>query len=359
VRLATLRAAGEASVPFTTGLLVGIGETRRERIETLLDIRDLHAEFGHVQEIIIQNFRAKPGTRMARHAEPPLEELLWTIAVARLIFGPSMSIQAPPNLSPGRLSELVAAGVNDWGGVSPVTPDFVNPEAPWPHLVALERETEAAGRSLVQRLPIVPSFAVEGDRWLAPALRTSVLRRIDAMGYLRDAAWHAGEDSPPPHRHAGLVSGHSRRRTPSSPILSALEQARRGRRLDEAQVVDLFAAEGDDFAAVVRSADSLRSETVGDDVTYVVNRNINYTNICSYRCGFCAFAKGRSARALRGPAYDLDTDEIERRVREALERGATEVCLQGGIHPRFTGHTYLGIVAAAKRGGPAVHVHAF
>ena len=185
-RLATLRAAGEAGVPYTTGLLVGIGETRRERIESMLAIRDLHEHYGHVQEIIIQNFRAKPGTRMAHHPEPSLDELLWTIAVTRLVFGPAMSIQAPPNLSPGQLCALLAAGVNDWGGVSPVTPDHVNPEAPWPEIEALAEQTAAAGRCLVERLAIVPSYAVQAQTWLDPAFYTPVMRRIDAMGYVRD-----------------------------------------------------------------------------------------------------------------------------------------------------------------------------
>jgi FO synthase len=358
-RLATLRAAGEAAVPFTTGLLVGIGETRAERIESLLAIRELHEEFGHIQELIVQNFRAKPGTRMARHPEPPLEELLWTIAAARLVFGPSMSIQAPPNLSPAQLPALVSAGLNDWGGVSPVTPDHVNPEAPWPEITALERETRAAGRWLAQRLPIVPSFAIDGERWLDPALRTPVLRRIDAQGYVREDAWTAGSGSPPPPRYSRLLDRKSERAPASRTVRAVLERVREGKAPDEQHIAQLFAMDGADFTAVVRQADALREEAVGDAVSYVVNRNINYTNICSYSCGFCAFAKGRSARSLRGPGYTFDLEEIERRVAEAAERGATEVCLQGGIHPRYTGQTYLQIVRAAKRAAPAIHVHAF
>jgi FO synthase len=358
-RLATLRAAGAAAVPCTTGILVGIGETRRERIESLLAIRDLHERHGHVQEIIVQNFRAKPGTRMARHPEPPLDELLWTIAVTRLLFGPSMSIQAPPNLSPGRLQDLIAAGINDWGGVSPVTPDHVNPEAPWPELVALEAATSAAGRTLVERLAIAPAFALDGGRWLDAAFRTAVLRDLDADGYRKDPRWSAGAGDAPPEPHAGLV----RRRGPASGadprVEEVLRRAGRGERLRQRDIVVLFGADGPEFEAVVRAADELRAATVGEDVTYVVNRNINYTNVCSYSCGFCAFAKGRGARSLRGPGYTLDLEEIERRVVEAAERGATEVCLQGGIHPKFTGETYLGIVAAARRAAPGVHVHAF
>ena len=163
-RLETLRLAGEARVPFTTGILIGIGETRAERIESLLAIRELHERHGHIQEIIVQNFRAKPGTRMAEHPEPSLEDLLWTIAMARLVLRPAMSMQAPPNLSPGALEQIVAAGINDWGGVSPITPDFVNPEAPWPHLERLAAETARAGKLLQERLTIYPSYALDGRR---------------------------------------------------------------------------------------------------------------------------------------------------------------------------------------------------
>jgi FO synthase len=360
-RLATLRAAGEAGVPFTTGLLVGIGETRRERLEALLAIRDLHHEFGHVQDLIIQNFRAKPGTRMARAPEPAIEELLWTLAAARLVFGPTMSIQAPPNLSaPESLPRLLAAGINDWGGVSPVTPDHVNPEAPWPEVAALEAATRSAGRWLVERLAIVPAYAMQPERWLDPALRTAVRRQVDASGYVRGAEWVSGAGSPPPPRHSALVTGRAAPVAPPRDRLGvALERACRGERLAEAEIVRLFAADGEDFARVVAAADALRAAVRGPAVTYVVNRNINYTNICTYSCGFCAFAKGRSARALRGPGYVLDLGEIERRVAEARTRGATEVCMQGGIHPSFTGETYLSIVQAANRAAPGIHVHAF
>ena len=357
VRLATLQAAGEAGVPFTTGLLIGIGETRRERIETLLAIRELHERYGHIQEIIIQNFRAKPGTRMAQHAEPSLAELQWTIAVTRLIFGAAMSIQAPPNLSEGALGELLRAGVNDWGGVSPVTPDHVNPEAPWPELERLAQETAAAGRRLVRRLPIVPSFACDPERWLDATLRTRVRRRIDASGYVRDDGWTAGAGSPPPLPELALAA--RARGSASAAVSAAIDRLRAGGVPRERDLVTLFAADGDDYHAVVRAADARRRELVGDAVTYVVNRNINYTNICSYSCGFCAFAKGRSARALRGPAYDLDHAEIAARVREAAARGATEVCLQGGIHPNYTGATYLAVVRTVVEAVPEMHVHAF
>ena len=367
VRLATLEAAGQLAIPMTTGLLIGIGETRRERIESLLTLRELHLRHGHLQELIIQNFRANSGTRMTAYPEPSLEELQWTLAVARLVFGSTMSIQAPPNLSPGALAALVAAGVNDWGGVSPVTPDHVNPEAPWPQLETLESETAAAGRWLVPRLPILPAYAREPQRWLDPSLRSTVQRRIDADGYALEPGWRAGAGHPPPGRDRRLAAqGRASASSPSSDaarpsrgVREALARVRDGTAPRESDLVTLFGAAGADLQAVVGEADALRLRTVGEAVTYVVNRNINYTNICTHRCGFCAFAKGRSARSLRGPGYSLPLGEIGTRVAEAAARGATEVCLQGGIHPSFTGHTYLDIVRTAKEAAPGIHVHAF
>src|SRR5690242_2751671 len=198
VRLATIAAAGEAAVPFTSGILIGIGESRRERIESLLALRELHDRHGHLQEIIIQNFRAKPGTRMAEAPEPDLAEHLWTIAAARLIFGPEMNIQAPPNLNPRALAEMIAAGINDWGGVSPVTPDHVNPERPWPALDRLAKETAAAGKVLVERLAIYPAYARNVERWVDPALRPAVLQAIDAQGLARPDDWVPGAGVEPP-----------------------------------------------------------------------------------------------------------------------------------------------------------------
>jgi FO synthase len=356
-RLATLQAAGEAAVPFTTGLLIGIGETRRERIEALLAIRALHRQFGHIQEIIIQNFCAKPDTRMAAAPEPTLEEQLWTIAVARVAFGPGMSIQAPPNLRPGALASLVRAGVNDWGGVSPVTPDHVNPEAPWPRLTTLAAQTAAAGRVLRERLAITPPYArSSGDTWLDTSLRTAVLRRIDGQGRAREEHWFAGAGDQVPEDARNWLQPPQL--LPSRPVRRVLERLSDGAEPAEADVTTLFAAEGDDLNVVVQAADQLRRQTVGPAVTYVVNRNINYTNICLYHCGFCAFSKS-SPRSLRGAAYRLDFQEIARRTLEARERGATEVCLQGGIHPEYTGKTYLDIVAAVKSAVPDMHVHAF
>ena len=359
VRLATLRAAGEQHVAFTSGLLIGIGETREERIDALLALRDLHDAHGHLQEIIIQNFRAKPGTVMAEAPEPPLEEHLWTIAAARLIFGASMSIQAPPNLRVGELEPLIRAGINDWGGVSPVTPDHVNPEAPWPHLAALADATEAAGRRLVERLALTPAYVQTLERWVDPALQTAVLHNADAVGRARDAAWHAGTGGDPPAAAFDWVKRGRTQPAAAPEIRHVLRRAASGRPLAEGDIVRLFDAQGPDLRAVLHAADRLRAESVGEGVSHVVNCNINYTNICKHRCGFCAFAKGRSAASLRGPAYNYSPDDVARRAVEAWQRGATEVCLQGGIHPEYTGRTYLDIVAAVKRAVPQMHVHAF
>lgn len=351
-RLESIRLAGEAQVPFTTGLLIGIGETRHERIEALLALRALHERYGHIQEVIVQNFRPKPGTRMADAPPPSLEDHLWSIAAARLILPGDVSIQAPPNLRAGELASLIAAGVNDWGGVSPVTPDHVNPEAPWPNLEELEQQTTAAGRKLRQRLAIGPAFAREPDKWLDPALRSRVLRAVDGKGLVREGDWFAGADGTIPTPSPVIVAG----RDPA--VRNALRLSEAGHRLSSMQIARLFSAEGADFEHIVSLADSLRKQSVGDKVTHVINRNINYTNICLYKCGFCAFSKG-STRSERGPAYRIDHAEISDRVEEAARRGATEVCLQGGIHPDYDGSSYLGIVKAVKNAVPAMHVHAF
>lgn len=367
-RLETIAWAGELAIPFTTGLLIGIGETRRERLEALLALRELHERHGHLQEIILQNFRAKPGTRMASAPEPPLEEHLWTIAAARLVMGPRFSLQAPPNLQSGALAALVQAGVNDWGGVSPVTPDHVNPEAPWPHLTTLATETAAADRELVERLGIAPPYAREPGRWVDAGLRTAVRRAADTRGLARNDGWHAGAgEAVPAEAHLWMrealrgtgATAAERRSRLTRGIARALSRAARGAALEEDDVEGLFYAAGRDLHEVIRAADLLREDAVGDEVSYIVNRNINYTNICSYRCGFCAFSKGRSSRDLRGPAYRLDFEEVAQRAVEAHAAGATEVCLQGGIHPHYTGDTYLGIAAAVKAAVPEMHVHAF
>jgi FO synthase len=364
-RLAAIAAAGEAAVPFTSGILIGIGETRLERVEALLALRDLNERYGHIQEIIIQNFRAKPGTRMAVAPEPDAADQLWTIAVARLIFGPAMNLQAPPNLMPDTLEAMIAAGINDWGGVSPVTPDHVNPEAPWPALDRLAQRTAGAGKLLVERLAIYPDYALDQGRWLDPKLRTPVLRAIDGQGFARTDGWTPGAGTPPPaYAHpsaAGAANSlpRQRGRVGAGAVSDIIELATEGERLNEADIVRLFRARGDEFDQVCDAADRLRRKVNGDTVTYVVTRNINYTNICYFRCQFCAFSKGKLSENLRGRPYDLDLGEIVRRSEEAWARGATEVCLQGGIHPEYTGATYLTICRAIKEALPGMHVHAF
>ena len=358
VRLQTLANAGIAKVPFTTGILIGIGETRLERIESLLAIREIHEQYGHVQEIIVQNFRAKAETKMVNAPEPDLNELLWTIAIARLIFGPTMSVQAPPNLSPGVLPQIVHAGINDWGGVSPVTPDFVNPEAPWPHLDELARETAAAGKFLTERLTMYPDYAVDLDRWAHPDLHVRMLEMIDAEGFPRIDEWCPGDvDTAPPLDVMNAIVNTPRQ--VSADIAALLDKASAGEALEEVEIIRLFQSRGDDFTAVVQRADSLRASTSGNSVSFVVNRNINYTNICYFKCQFCAFSKGKLSENLRGRPYDLSDEEIARRTTEAWERGATEVCMQGGIHPEYTGETYINIVRTVKAAQPNMHVHAF
>jgi FO synthase len=341
-RLETIELAGKLAIPFTTGILIGIGETREERLEALAAIRDLHDRYGHVQEVIIQNFRAKPGTKMAEAPEPTLDEHLWTIREAREVLGHRMKIQAPPNLAYDDFPMLLEAGIDDWGGVSPVTIDHVNPEAPWPEVVRLRAATEAAGAELAARLPIYPEYVNDLGRWADPRLATEILRHADADGLARDDNWAAGVSvAPPPLPAAG------------APL--RLD----GRELDEDAITGLFSARGKDLARVVAAADELRREVSGDTVSYVVTRNINYTNVCYFRCGFCAFSKGKLAANLRGAPYVVPLEEIVRRCREAWDRGAVEVCLQGGIHPGFTGEYYLDVVREIKRELPDLHVHAF
>ena len=359
VRLQTMELAGQASVPFTSGILIGIGETRRERIESLLALRDVHARHGHLQEVIVQNFRAKPGTRMAQAPEPDLDDLLWTIAVARLVFGGAMNIQAPPNLSPGVLPRLIAAGINDWGGVSPLTPDHVNPEAPWPHLDQLAQETAVSGKFLEQRLTIYPSYAADGDRWLDPALRTAVLRQMDGDGFARRDRWVPGSNEPVPATETRLLQRDPGAAGISPDLREIVRRCRATGELTERDVERLFKVRGDEFSWLVRRADRLRRETCGDRVSYVVNRNINYTNVCYFKCQFCAFSKGKASENLRGRPYDISGEEIARRCREAWQRGATEVCMQGGIHPDYTGQTYLDILHTVRSATPGMHIHAF
>ena len=351
VRIEMIEAAGRQRVPFTSGILIGIGETRLERIQSLLALKELHDRYGHLQEIIVQNFRAKPGTRFAGCEEPDLDDLLWTAAVTRLVFGAAMNIQIPPNLSYDAFPRLLEAGINDWGGISPVTADHVNPEAPWPDLAKLESATERAGFSLQQRLAVYPAYVANAATWLDRKLATKVLRTVDAEGFVREDGWMPGSLEPLPvaPRRPRIDLG----------IDALVTRARAGSRLCESEVTALFKARAGDVDLICSAADELRARTSGEVVRYVVNRNINYTNVCSYQCSFCAFSKGKMHEQLRGKPYDLALEEVARRAREAWNRGATEVCMQGGINPRYTGDTYLELLRTVKNEVPGMHVHAF
>ena len=339
-RIETIALAGELRIPFTSGVLIGIGETRAERLDALRALAALHAEHGHLQEVIVQNFRAKLGTRMAAHPEPELEEHLWTIAAARLLLPQDVSVQAPPNLAYDDFPLLLDAGIDDWGGVSPVTIDHVNPEAPWPERDRLATATRSRGLELAPRLPVYPRYL--SGAWLDPAVLSQALRSADALGLAREDGWHPGE----------------RGGVPFVVARDALPLETRDE-LGEEELARLFRARGDERQRVLAAADRLRREVCGDEVSYVVTRNIQYTNVCYFRCGFCAFSKGKLAANLRGAPYLVPLGEIVRRAREAWDRGATEVCLQGGIHPAFTGDYYASVVEAIRTELPDLHIHAF
>jgi FO synthase len=359
-RLATLEAAGEQAIPFTTGILVGIGDTRADQLATLRAIAASHARHGHVQEVIVQNFLPKPGTAMFRAAPCPADDLVWAIAAARLVLPPEVHVQAPPNLSDD-LSPLLEAGIDDWGGVSPVTADHVNPERAWPALDVLREATEASGHTLAPRLTVYPSFALEPARWLDEAMRFPVLDASDAEGLARDAAWCSGGEEAPP----ALLDGP----LPTVPLTGAaaaggavgevLAGVALGQELGVAEIVTLFGARGPDVRRVAEVADDMRRRIAGEAVTYVHNRNINYTNVCTFKCRFCAFSKGPLSLNLRGAPYLLELDEITRRVAEAEAEGATEVCLQGGIHPSFDGDYYLHVLEAVREASTTIHIHGF
>jgi FO synthase len=338
-RLETLRLAGEARVPFTTGILIGIGETRDERLDALRAIAGLHAEYGHVQEVIVQNFRAKAGTKMAEAAEPSLDELLWTIEQAKAILPPDVAVQAPPNLTED-FARLLDAGIDDFGGVSPVTIDHVNPEAPWPEVQLLREACRSRGHELAPRLTVYPRYL--DPAWIDPGVLPHALRLADSLGLAREDDWSPGETGDVPF----VV------RRDALPVDSRDE-------LGEDDLERLFHARGEERQRVFARADALRRERNGDVVTYVVTRNVQYTNVCYFRCGFCAFSKGKLAANLRGEPYLVPHPEIVRRAVEAWERGATEICLQGGIHPGFDGDYYASVVRAIKDAVPDLHVHAF
>ena len=355
-RLATLEAAGRLAIPFTTGVLVGIGETRRDRLDALRAIADSHRRHGHVQEVLVQGFLPKPRTAM--HATPPCDpdELRWTVAAARIVLPDGIHVQSPPNLVDDPVA-LVEAGADDLGGISPVTIDHVNPERPWPALDALGRDLSAAGFELAPRLAVHPEYVADPERWLAPAMRAAVLEHADAEGLARDSAWCAGvDDAPPP---VVATDRAPRAGLPPGPVADVLAGIELGDDPGVVEITALFSARGAEVRAIAEYADARRAATVGDVVTYVVNRNINYTNICTYKCRFCAFSKGPLSLNLRGKPYLLSLDEIAERVAAAERAGATEVCLQGGIHPDFDGNYYLDVIRAVRAASAQIHIHGF
>lgn len=379
-RLETLEWAGELQIPYTTGILVGIGENRADRIEALEAIAASHQRHGHVQEVIVQNFLPKAGTAM-HNAEPcPRADYLDAIALARMILPLDVHVQAPPNLSDD-FGDLLDAGVSDWGGVSPVTADHVNPERPWPDLDRLREVTEAKGHTLAPRLTIHPAFACEPERWLDPALHFPVADRSDSDGYARDDAgsvWpertmeRAKVDDGAEFELTGTISSQWYVGTGADPeslipgepfatgaVKEVLDGVRAGQDVGFDEILTLFRARGREVAAVAQVADELRQEIVGDVVTWVANRNINYTNVCTFKCRFCGFSKGPLSLNLRGTPYLLELEDIADRTIEAAEAGATEVCLQGGIHPNFDGDYYIDVARAVHEAVPGMHIHGF
>jgi len=391
VRLRTIEDGGRLAVPFTTGILVGIGETERERAEALFEIRDLHRRYRHVQEVIVQNFRAKPRTAMHASSEPGDDEFLAAVATARVVLGPRMHVQAPPNLSaPDQRVRLLHAGIDDWGGVSPITPDHVNPEKPWPSIEALRATTARAGKALRERLTVYPEFATKPDPFLSGKMRAPVealmghdglaldghapspipwqdpdvrwkprtialtFAKADEAGLREDSAAVYGETDVPEATSAWTSARVPQHRVDAD-IRSALTKAEAHLSISDEEALALFRADGDALDALCHVADGLRAEAVGDDVTYVINRNINFTNVCYVGCRFCAFAQ----REVDEESYTLTLADVADRAEEAWGKGATEVCMQGGIHPDLPGSFYLDVIDAVKRRTPGMHVHAF
>ena len=382
-RLDTLNFAGELNIAFTTGILVGIGETRQDRIIALEAIAESHAKYGHIQEVIVQNFLPKPLTIMQREKPCPQDEYLWSIAAARIILPPEIHLQAPPNLSDD-FGVLLDAGIDDWGGVSPVTADHVNPERPWPSLDKLRDATEKREKALAPRLTIYPEFANSPTKWLDYSLHFKILDRSDAEGLGRDdpgqvwpekvtaadvvhdgaevvlighrsTQWYSGANNPPPV----LISTQIENKKISGPIAEILRGVELQQEVGQDEIVTLFGARGAEVNAVAQLADSLRVQAVGDVVTWVHNRNINYTNVCTFKCKFCGFSKGPLSLNLRGTPYLLTLDDIAARASEAWQLGATEVTLQGGIHPDFDGDYYIDVARAVKTAVPEMHIHGF
>ena len=366
-RLATLESAGQLAIPFTTGILVGIGETEADRVDALQAIAESHLRHRHVQEVIVQNFLPKAGTAMWRSDPCPTDVYLRAIALARLILPTDIHLQAPPNLSDD-FGPLLDAGIDDWGGVSPVTADHVNPERPWPAVERLRAATESRGFTLAPRLTVYPEYGLDPERWLDPALRFAVLDRADAEGLGRDdpgavfpdgagtsTQWYSGAPVTP----IELIDRDRAAAVTTGPVAEVIAGVRAGQQPDFDELLTLFHARGNEVAAVAALADDLRRDIVGDDITFVVNRNINYTNVCTFKCRFCGFSKGPLSLNLRGTPYLLTLEDMAARVIEAQQLGATEVCLQGGIHPDFDGDYYIDVCRAVKEAAPDIHVHGF
>ena len=357
-RLQTMKNAGKLRIPITTGILIGIGETIEERIQSLLDIKNLHKEYGHIQEVIIQNFIPKENTRMKKHSPASKEDLLWTLSAARIIFGKDMNIQCPPNLNSDYLDQILDCGINDWGGVSPITIDHVNPESPWPQIEQLEKITNNKGMELVERLAIYPEY-IEDQSWYDKNLHSGILELSDSSRYGRHDQWRCGESLSIPASGKHDLWVNKKSGDVSHEIKKILDKSIHGFDLDHDEITKLFHTRGDDYHLVLNHADQLRQKINGDEVTYVITRNINYTNICKYSCHFCAFSKGKTKENLRGKPYLINNDEVADRASEAWSKGAHEVCLQGGIHPHYDGYTYINICKAIKERVPEIHIHAF
>ncbi|WP_285745440.1 bifunctional FO biosynthesis protein CofGH [Lentzea sp. NBRC 105346] len=390
-RLRVLTDAGRVNVPFTTGILIGIGETLTERAESIHAMRGIAKQYGHIQEVIIQNFRAKPDTAMRNTPDADLEDLAATIAVARLLMPSTVSVQAPPNLVGDEFALMLRAGIDDWGGVSPVTPDHVNPEQPWPHIDLLTKITEAEGFRLKERLNVYPRYVrAAPGQWIDTRITEHVQALAQADGLANASAqvvgrdWHEPDGGLDTFGRADLntaidTEGRTSDRrgdfnevygdwseltVPSAPERLP-EDAARALRIaadDPARLLEdtdaamaLLTADGAALETMTRLADELRAATVGDDVTYVVNRNINFSNVCYVGCRFCAFAQ----RERDADAFRLSVDEVADRAEEAWREGATEVCMQGGIDPKLPVTYYADIVRAIKRRVPGMHVHAF
>ncbi|WP_412520405.1 bifunctional FO biosynthesis protein CofGH [Actinomadura madurae] len=390
VRLRVLEDAGRTNVPFTTGILIGIGETVEERADAIFEIRRTMREYGAIQEVIVQNFRAKPDTKMRGVPDAELDELAATIAVTRLVLGPKARVQAPPNLVADQYALMLRAGIDDWGGVSPLTPDHVNPERPWPQIDELAERTAEAGFALRERLTIYPEYVRRGEPWLDPRLTGHVAALADpATGLAREDAVLEGRAWQEPdggfeasgrtdlHTEIDTTGRTSDRRddfdevygdwdalrdrmtAPSrfdADVKAALARAERDPGgLSDDEALALLHADGPELDALASLADGLRRDTVGDDVTYVVTRNINFTNVCYTGCRFCAFAQRRTD----ADAYTLSLEQVGDRVDEAWEAGATEICMQGGIHPDLPGTAYFDLAREVKKRAPDIHLHSY